>query len=403
MCFPAAGQNDPLADLLHRRGYDRNAILRQFPPDPPPGEIAPPGDSGETGAAKNSGDSGVAGDSGNNAAAAPEFLPLRPRLPAAAADDIALVLPTLADGIAGQAARNFYRGCLHSTDAEGGGAEISLYAFDGAAAAAVRNYAAAVERGATVVVGPMLKRNVRALLAGYPRTPSRTLLLQPGGGEGYFVMTLDAAREAADLARLLYERFGGAALIVEQPGARGERLRTAFERRWTAAGGALPARFRVRDGERDWARLFEMLKEEKEEEDDKAAVIFAAGDAAFAGKTRNFAPQQHPVFAVSTANDGAQADAALLLENLGFMEMPWFVGLDESLAVLDSPSARALPFLRQRFFALGADACRAARRAPGWREGWILRGLAGDWRLHDGVFVRAGRLSVYRAGRLRPL
>ena len=389
LCFPAAGQNDPLVDLLNRRGYDRDAILRQFPPDSPqdaapespPAEDAPPEIS-----------------SGEDAPAAPQFLPLRPLSPSAAAENVALVLPTLADGIAGRAAQSFYRGCLHGARAEANAA-INLYAFDGAPAEAVRHYAAAVEQGAAVVVGPMLKTNVRALLADYPRTPSPTLLLQPGGGEGYFVMTLDAAAEAADLARLLYARFGGAALIVEQSGARGERLRAAFERRWTEAGGALPARFGIRDETRDWKRLFDMLKEET----DEAAVIFAAGDAAFAGKTRGFAPQRNPVFAVSTANAGAHADSALVLENLGFMEMPWFAGLDESLAGLDSPPARALPFLQQRFFALGADACRAALDSPGWREGWILRGLAGDWLLQNGVFVRAGRLAAYRAGRLRPL
>lgn len=403
LCFPAAGQ-DPLADLFNRRGYDRDAILRQFPPDPPPGEIAP---SENADSANDSGENN-SGNTGGIAPAAPKFLPLRPQTPAAAADNIALVLPTLADGIAGQAAQNFYRGCLHGANAENGGAEISLYAFDGAETEAVRHYAAAVERGAAVIVGPMLKKNVRALLAEYPQTPSRTLLLQPANGEGYFVMSLDAAREAADLARLLYVHFGGTALIVQQPGARGEQLHSAFAREWTDAGGALPARFLVRNGDRDWARLFDMLKGDDEEEETtekkpEAAVIFAAGNAAFAAKTRNFAPQRYPVFAPSTANAGARTDAALLLENLGFMEMPWFVGLDESLALLDSPSARTLPFVRQRFFALGADACRAAQRAPGWREGWGLRGLAGDWHLRGGIFVRAGRLSVYQSGRLRLL
>ena len=421
----AAGQQDPLADLLSRRGYDRDAILRQFPPDSENGEnaakfpyITPEtdsdaktdsnsdadSDSDSNSSSSSDFNSGLAGDSENGGAIstpiAPQFIPLRPRIADDAAGNIALVLPTMADGAAGQAARNFYEGCLHGAKFAGGKTEIRLYGFNGDTAEMARNYAAAVENGAAIVAGPMLKKNVRALLAAYPQAPSRTLLLQPGAGEGYFVMSLDAAREAADLARLLYEHFGGAAMIVEQPGPRGERMRKSFEQRWLSEGGALPARFVVRDSERDWQRLFDMLKEEEGEE---IPVLFAAGDSDFAAKARGFAPQRYAVFAASTANAGARTNSALLLENLGFMEMPWLVGLDESLSDLDSPIARALPILRRRFFALGADACRAAKRTAGWNDGWAIRGLAGDWHLQNGVFVRIGQLAAYRSGRLQPL
>ena len=404
LCFPAAGQSDPLVDLLQRRDYDRDAILRQFPSDSSPADL-------ETRAQSDS----DAPDNPQNAApdnlfraddenAPPEFLPFAPLPSAKSADNIALVLPTLADGIAGRAAQNFYRGCAHVA----GGATISLYAFDGASGEAVRSYAAAIEQGAAAVVGPMLKKNVGALLAQYPQTSVRTLLLQPGRGEGYFAMSLDSAREAADLAALLRDRFADA-LVVEQAGARGAALRIAFEKQWTAAGGVAPGRFMVRDENRDWTRLFDMLKVRGEDAEnaDKTpqppAVIFAAGDGDFAGKTRGFAPQQYPVFTVSTANTGANAKSPLFLENLGFMEMPWFVGLDDSLAAFDLPAVRTLPFVRQRFFVLGADACRAALRSPAWREGWAMRGLAGGWRLQNGVFVRAGTLAAYRAGRLQTL
>lgn len=385
MAAPAAGQSDPLIDLLNRRGYDRDAILRQFPSEQIPAD-AESGDSPD--------------NATDNPAAAPGFLPLQARPAAGNADKIALVLPTLAGGLAGQAARNVHLGCQHGIRASGRVAEIKLYPSDGDQIETARNYAAAVAQGAQAVIGPMLKKNVKYLLAQYSHTPIPTLLLQPGGGEGYFVMTLDSAQEADDLARLLFLR-GGETLIVEQAGERAARQSAAFEKRWLALGGRVPARFRVLDNSRDWQRLFDMLKEEEEEE---AAVIFSAGDPSFATQVRNFTPQRHLVFAVSTANTGSDPASILLLENLGFMEMPWFVGLNENQVSLDSVPARALSAVRQRFFVLGADACRAALNAPAWQSGWLFQGLAGDWRLQqDQIFARQGQLAVYRSGRLHPL
>ena len=66
-------------------------------------------------------------------------------------------------------------------------------------------------------------------------------------------------------------------------------------------------------------------------------------------QTRNFAPQRHAVFASSAVNQGARAAAALLVENLAFMEMPWFAGLDARRAELDSPEERTLPAAQQDF------------------------------------------------------
>lgn len=382
VCAPAAAEN-PLAEFLSRRGYDRDAILQQFPPDAPP---APP--KTEQPPADN-----ISGAATSNT---PEFIPLQARPAAPAAQQIALVLPTLADGLPGHAAQNVYDGCLHGIRAAGRTAEIKLYAGKGGAAETVENYRAAVNQGAHAIVGPLLKKTVRALLAQYAETPAPTLLLQPAAGKGYYVMTLDAAQEADDLARHLRRRGTEMAFIAEQNTPGGRRQRAAFEKRWLAEGGALPERIQIRNEENDWTRLFQMLKVREE------TAVFAAGDAAFAALARNFSPQKHPVFAASVFQSPGRAAAALSVENLRFMEMPWFAGLDETRAALDFPAARVLPAVRQRFFVLGADACRAAHDSPQWRGGWFMRGLAGDWELQaDGIFARGGVLAAYRGGQLR--
>ena len=383
-CAPAAAEENPLVEMLNRRGYDREAILQQFPPDAPPPSEEPPQKTAPS------------EEENANPGALRFISPDIP--PPARAGEIALVLPTLAGGLKGGAAQNVYQGCLHGVRAAGKNTQIKLYPGGGETAETINNYRAAVNQGAQIIVGPLLKKNVRALLKQYAETPATTLLLQQASGKGYFFMTLDAAREAGDLAGMLRARGVTAALVAEQNAPGGARQREAFENRWLADGGPLPVRIQIR-GESDWTRLFETLKEREE-----TTTVFAAGDAAFAGKTRNFSPQKHPVFAASVFQSPGTAESALAVENLRFMEMPWFAGLDGHRAEWDSPEARILPAVRQRFFVLGADACRAAGGFSRWREGWFMRGLGGDWELgKDGAFGRRGVLAAYRNGQLRRL
>ncbi|MGU9951388.1 MAG: hypothetical protein ACNYPH_03620 [Gammaproteobacteria bacterium WSBS_2016_MAG_OTU1] len=371
---------NPLLDFLNRRDYDQDAILRQFPSQAPPVE-------------KKEDEKAA-----NEEEEAPGFIPLQVRPPQNEVGSLALILPIEGSGLVGQVADDFYRGCTHGIRLSGRKIIVDLYPTDGQSAPTVQGYVAAVEKGANVIIGPMLKSNVAALLRRYPQTPAPTVLLQPAIGKGYFVMTLDAAKEAADLARLLAEQDQRDMLVVEQSTARGAAQREQFENVWLELKGVLSGRFLVKN-ETDWQRLFDMLKEEERE----PGRIFVAGDANFAAKARNFVPQQHSVFAISTINTGAQSASALLVENLGFMEMPWFVGLDELRAIFDAPKERTLPVVRQRFFVLGTDVCRAALSFPQWSEGWTMQGLGGDWIFAEGGFGRKGSLVSYRAGQLQKI
>ena len=374
---------DPLADFLGNESYDRDAIVRQLSES----ERLPR----------------PAGASGAH--------PLLENLQSVRR--LALVLPVESRGLAGQVAGDFERGCRHGVLGDGRELSIALYSHDGNSAA--EHYEAASRQGADVIIGPMLKRGVESLTEKFPEMPVPTLLLQPA--EGYFVMSLDAAQEASDLARLLRESWEGteSPLIVVQPTPRGEQLAESFSREWLLGGGFRPEYFRIEDDRyledplEAWRPLFDKLKPPEPEDDSEelpppppAVPVYAAGDAKFAEQTRNFSPQRNPVYASSTANTGADPSTALLLENLGFMEMPWFSGLGEDTSY-DSPLVRTLPVIRQRFFVLGADACRAILDMPVWSEGWELRGLGGTWTLRGEVFTRRGVLSSYRGGFLQPL
>jgi hypothetical protein len=368
--------------LLNHRDYDRDAILRQAPSDRSPTDVQeksqPPIDT----------DNSI-------------FLPLR--APSIGKDikptALALVLPTKAGKLAGRAANSFHRGCLHGIQKSQQAVEIDLYATDGTAESVYANYAAAVRNAAQFVVGPMLKSGVKELLNRQPQALVPTLLLQPSAGEGYYVMTLDAGQEATDLAHLLHAQGITNVRVIEQPGQRGSQQRKAFEQAWIAASGKISGRFLVRDPARDWQRLFDDLKELPDEKG--GLVLFAAGNGDFARKARKFVPQQYSVFAVSINNN--QASGSLLSEGLRFMEMPWFFTLPNEHTIFDAPQTRTLPIIRQRFFALGIDACLAVLNSPLWDENWLMNGISGNWQLKNGTFSRAGKLAFYRGGRLREL
>lgn len=371
---------DPLADFLGNRSYDREGIVRQLSESQPEVPESP--------------------YSGGH--------PLLRDL--VIIERLALVLPVESRGLAGQVARDFEAGCRHGILGDGRDIQIGLYGHDGNSS--LEYYRAAVEQGADIVIGPMLKRGVEALLEEFPEMPVPTLLLQPG--EGYFVMSLDGAQEASDLAEMLRES-PEEPLIVVQDTLRGEQLASSFASEWRSGGGGILEHFRIEeeyeeDPTETWSRLFDKLKpperEEEEEEEPEplpaAVPVFAAGDGKFAELVRNFSPQRNRVYGLSTANTGGDPNTALLLENLGFMEMPWFTGLGE-LERYDSLEARRISTLRQRFFVLGADACRSVLDMRSWSEGWELLGLGGRWRLKGETFRRRGVLASYRGGILEEI
>lgn len=372
LSLTARAEND-LIDLLNNRNHDREAILRQF---------------------ENIEETSPLDSSGKRIFLSPTLNAINPdpKPPQV----IALVLPTLAAGRIGQAAQNFHGGCLSGAKSAGGMARIDIYPTDGAPKEALFAYQSAVDNGADIIIGPLRRGNAHALSKQYPTPPMTTLLLQPGDwGEGYYVLSLAAESEAAELAELIYESGAQKTLIVVQYGKLGQSQEAAFKKRWLALSHRPPAVFRVRNPKTDWKRLFEQLK--KLAKDDDTTTVFAAGDAKFVRQARSYVPSRHPVFAGSFASDINKGIESIFLENLMFMEMPWLLTDTEA----DIPFNQTA--LLRRFFALGADACEITLKSEFWNEGWGFSGLSGELHLAGDEFRRRGVLAQYRGGRLRPL
>ena len=339
---------------------------------------------------------------------------------------VAMALPVDAPGLVGRAADSFHQGCLKGVQAERARLWIDLYPASDAASE-VAAYQAALADDAQFIIGPMSKSGARAILKKFPAAPVPTILLQPvsDGGENYFIMTLDAAREAAALAKFLFDSGKASAVVVANESALGQRQAAAFSGEWRKLSGEYPRKLSARipaDLEReDLREVFRQFKKQTEAEADLAAappppVVFIAGGSEFARRARSYLPARYPAYAGSLARADEEGPATLQLEGLRFLEIPWLLDPvadsclknlpDDDLrsAVVEFGPNAARTLAERRFFALGADVCRAALRSPEWSahgNGWEFDdGCSGrHLTLRANEFRRMGVLTEYREGR----
>ena len=407
-------QNDPFVDMLNNRGYDRDAILQGYETADDIGEAEKTTSQDHT--ARGDTDMSDGDDDATlpteDKPVAPGFRLIEPtRREGAVVNNseltaLALVLPIDASGLTAAAARRFHEGCVQGLRGGGAALRVDVYVSDGSAASATAAYQQAVADGAGFVIGPIQKKSVAALLAAQAQAPVPTLLLQPGNGDNYYVLTIDVAEELGELARFLQAGEDNSVLLVSDQSANSRRQTSAFNNAWTGAGEV--SNFYVYEPEKDWQRLFARLKQEIEQtekqQNDKPSqtIIVAAGNADFARKVRSFSPQEYTVFAASAFFAGEQGVGAAFLENLHILEMPWFIAAG-SAADFETPLIRTQPILQQRFYALGVDACRIAQLSFLWVDGWRFDGVSGGLQLQQNVFRRRGLPAQYQGGYLRPL
>ena len=340
----------------------------------------------------------------------PNPLPFQPP-PLPEITRVAMALPTEAPGLVGRAAESFHQGCAQGVRSQNARLWIDLYpAADPQAELAA--YESAIANNAQFIIGPMSKSGVRAVLESHPDSKIPTLLLQPPppefrNGENYFVMTLDSAREAAALARFLAAAGATRAVVVARESPLGKRQAAAFAAAWREAADEYPLRFSVRapaEDERDDLRaMFNEFKSQTESEtelDDPPAppAVFIAGNSEFTRRARSYLPARYPAYAGSVARAPEDGPDALQMEGLRFLEIPWLARPETA----DFGEAESRALTERRFFALGADACRAALRAQEWSvlgNGWTFQGAAGNFTLRDNEFLREGELAEYRDGR----
>jgi len=237
---------------------------------------------------------------------------------------------------------------------------------------ALASYARAVNAGARLVVGPLVRSAVNAV-AGVD-APVPTLLLNvpdaPLTRRNLYVLSLQIEVDARQVAALAYREGRRSVYTVSSGSMLMQRVHQAFVEAFVNLGGRHVGELRFSGSNADVARLREAARAQG------ADMAFLALDPVLARGARP-ALDSLPLYASSQTSS---ADPALA--HVRILDMPWLLQPDHTAVMIYPRQNFGDPDL-ERLYALGIDA---------WRIGQALLARHIDISL-DGV---TGRLSVGR-------
>ena len=323
-------------------------------------------------------------------AAEPASLPAKPSV------DIAVVLPLNVPAYA-RAAEAVSAGFV--AGAAGGSTTYVVipHAEDGVLGA----FEAARRSGAKVIVGPLVRDDLKAIAQANIELPWTLALNQfedtASAPNRFFTFSLAVESDARRIAHRMRDDAAQNVAIVGAESPLMKRFAGAFATEWLLGGGNAPLSFRFDPAPESLTLL-------------KRDILKRAPDAAVLAVDGRDAPLVKPflgsvaVYASGLVFDQSTAATLRDLDGLIIVEIPWLVtpGAPEFAKYprRDFGSASL-----ERLYALGLDAFRIAQALMEGPPGqFALEGATGHVTLVDGrQFVREGRLAVYRAGQLVPL
>jgi len=328
--------------------------------------------------------------------APPPSLPVpQPRPPG---PPIALVLPLTSPDYA-RAAEAVRDGFLAAAEAAGakGRVKVIPHGNDDVVAA----FDQAREGGARVVVGPLVRDDLRALIAADRELPVTIALNQLDDSTTLpprvYTFALAIESDARTIAmRMHAENVQNVAIIGGETPLM-KRFASAFTGEWILLGGNLPqslALVATQDGLRALRRDLAKLNVD---------AILIAIDGPDAALVRTFAPRV-TAWASGQVNQRPGPAAARDLEDVRFVDVSWIVA-PESAAFARLPRPDYASAALDRLYALGLDAYRVAEafvEAPPDRL--VFDGATGRVELSDArQIAREGRLATFRSGAIVPL
>jgi len=330
--------------------------------------------------------SAAAQTTANPAAGATETLPA-----------MVLVLPGASTPY-GRAAEAVRAGFFAAHAAAGAPVAIESRDSDESPAAVAAAIDAAAARGARIVVGPLTRDAVDALLrAGGGKLPVLALNVPASAAPlppSMLALGLRVEDEARAIVRLL-ERApypAGAAApppfaVIVGPGA--------LERRAGAAYAASVQEFGRRAERFDFSLKADRLAELSRKLAEKPwQAILLALDAGEAAAVRAWLPPDTVVAATSRINLSESSGAGLSqeLEGIAFVDMPWLLEPDHAAVMVYPRPAAAYSAELERLYALGIDAYRLAAEWLNGKRSFELDGVTGRLRVDPALAGRVERL-----------
>ncbi len=318
---------------------------------------------------------------------------------AAVAPRYALVLPVLAAGFAAPA-EALRAGFLAAARIGHENQAVQLFAH--AETQAVAAFARAVQSGAQVVVGPLARGDVAAVLAQGGDFPPTLLLNTPDQRaslpERVTVLALSVEADARQLARLAWKEGRERIAAVGGDAPLNRRFLSAFADEAEMLGMSIVHRI----GFSGDTQLLPMLRQAIE--GTNADALLLALDAPEARVARSYLSAL-PAYASGQVLDDRAPTDLIELANVRFVEMPWLAQPDHP-AVMAYPRQELANATLQRLYALGIDAYRVARLiAQGQTAANMeLDGVTGQLSGRQGqILVREANALVVRGGESVPV
>ena len=326
----------------------------------------------------------------------PEAAP-RAQPPAATSDLVALILPLDVPAYA-RAAEAVRAGFVAAAEKAGEKAKVVVISHkeDGVLTA----FDEARARGVRVVVGPLLRDDLKTLAIADPEIPWTIALNQLDDRTplppAIYSFALTVESDARVLARLAQFEGVHSIDVISGDTPLMKRFAVAFAGEWTAGGGRAPSDMRFDPAPESLTLLRRNLIRAAPD-----AVLLAI-DGNQAALVKSFVG---PIRAYASGLLFDRPDPAVVrdLNDVRVVDLPWIITPD-SPQFADYPRRDFPSAPLDRLYALGLDAFRISQTfAPDPPTQFALDGATGHVELNAAhIFVREGQLAVYRDGRLVP-
>lgn len=276
---------------------------------------------------------------------------------------------------------------------------VRTYAVGDDPEQAVDAYIKAVNSGARIVVGPLTRNGVTALLNSAAVVVPTLALNVPDGAAAavseVYMLSLQLEAEARQVAQLVYQDGHRRAVTVYGDTSLLKRINQAFVEEFTRLGGMHSAAHAFTSQPEGLARI------KKAVDGGGVDAGFLALDLARARLARPYLGAL-PVYATSQVHPGnAGLLAAFDLAGVRFLDMPWLLQPEHpAVMIYPRPAFRDAVEL-DRFYALGIDAFRVALTLLAGRTDAGLDGVTGRLTLgHDRQFSRGLTAAQFTDGKL---
>lgn len=327
-------------------------------------------------------------------AGTPESAP--PTSPAAAPAPLALVLP-LGSPVYGRAAEAVKAGFAAAADAAKVRYSVIAHADGGVAAA----FARAGEGGARVIVGPLLRDDLKAIASAGGGLPWTIALNQLDEGVALplriYTLALAVDSEGVQVARRAQADGARTVAIIGSDNPLQKRFAGAFTGEWILLGGSAPVTFRL---ERAPDMLALLRREFARAAPEAVLLAVNAQDAALVKPYLGTVT----AYTSSQVNDRQPSESLRDLDDVRFVEIPWLAD-PSGAAYAGVPRPDYGSATLDRLYALGLDAFRVAQAfADGAPAALEFDGATGHLTLdRSRQFFREATLLQFRDGDVVPV